>query len=224
MYSPYAFEVVARSIVRGRITLTMPSTILLYIGVLVTSVVAGQNNVPKGPKRIPYATILVCIPLVICLVLQYLHPSLLTTFERNTFYIQQGQWWRILTALFFQDGGISGGLFNIVFFMKIGSLAEQMWNKFTWIIIYFGTGILAECVALFWQPTGAGNSIAIFGLAASILVFVLIRTNHLFTRACCVLGVILACVLLLERDIHGAAFFIGVVISFKNYIYNQRKE
>jgi hypothetical protein len=42
------------------------------------------------------------------LVLQLVFPQLLTQSMRNTTHFLKGEWWRIITALFFQDGGWAG--------------------------------------------------------------------------------------------------------------------
>lgn len=40
----------------------------------------------------------------------------------------------------------------------------------SWLLHYFGTGVATELVVCAWQSTGAGNSIAICGLAGALAV------------------------------------------------------
>jgi membrane associated rhomboid family serine protease len=81
-----------------------------------------------------------------------------------------GDWWRSVTSLFVQDGGLLGTLSNLAFLLVIGALAEQVLPPWRWLACYFGTGLVAEFVGYGWQPRGAGNSVAICGLAAALVV------------------------------------------------------
>jgi len=185
----------------------------LYLIVILTSFIAILEIVKKKKMRFPSATLFLCVCLGVCLIAQSIHPELLLQFERNTLEVQGGQWWRIFTALFFQDGGVSGGLYNIFFLALIGVFTERMWKRSHWLLIYFGTGLIAECVALSWQPIGAGNSIAVFGLAASALSYTLFKKVSGRASVFADIAAFAALGLVLLGDIHGAAYFIGAVVS-----------
>lgn len=88
-------------------------------------------------KKIPWVTLIVACLISACLILQILLPQLLALFMRNKPLILKGELWRIITALFFQDGGLAGGIFNIVGLLFIGSLAERFWSRKNWLIIFF---------------------------------------------------------------------------------------
>jgi membrane associated rhomboid family serine protease len=95
--------------------------------------------------------------------------DLLTRFERTPAELH-GDWWRIATALFFQDGGLVGAASNLAFLGLIGVAAEQVLSRPRWLLHYFGIGLAVEVLAYSWQPTGAGNSIAVCGLAGGVAV------------------------------------------------------
>jgi hypothetical protein len=50
-------------------------------------------------------------------------PGVADPFSREATRILAGEWWRLVTALFFQHGGLIGGLTNIATLFWIGDLA-----------------------------------------------------------------------------------------------------
>jgi membrane associated rhomboid family serine protease len=80
-----------------------------------------------------------------------------------------GQWWRIFTSLFVQDS-VAGAVSNLAFLLILGALAEQVSSRGRWLAAYFGAGIAGELAGLGWQPAGAGNSVAVCGLAGILAV------------------------------------------------------
>jgi membrane associated rhomboid family serine protease len=93
--------------------------------------------------------------------------DLLSRFERTPAELH-GDWWRIATALFLQDGGVVGAVSNLAFLGLIGVAAEQVLSRPRWLLHYFGIGLAVEVLAYCWQPTGAGNSIAVCALAGGV--------------------------------------------------------
>jgi hypothetical protein len=112
-----------------------------------------------------------------------------------------------------QDGWLAGGLFNLAVLLLVGTVAEAFWGWRRWLVIYFGAGILAQLVALNWQPTGGGNSVAVLGLCGSIFVVHLRRTGNRAGTLTSAVGVAAGLVLAWLHDIHGAALFIGMGIG-----------
>ena len=161
--------------------------------------------------RIPKVTIVFSTVLLFTSIAQYFHPQLLDLFERNTTLIFSGQFWRVLTSIFFQDGGITGAVFNIVSLLFIGGTVEQYVTKRQWLFLFFGGALATQVIAQFWQPIGAGNSIANFSLAGSLLVMTFLHNNPR-TRIISSIGLGVSAVLLFLQDIHGAAVFIGMLL------------
>lgn len=96
-------------------------------------------------------------------------PGLLGALQRTPAGLH-GEWWRSVTALVVQDGGMVGAVSNLLFLVLVGAAAEQVLSRPRWLLQYAGTGVAAEFVAYAWQPVGAGNSIAICGLAGGVAV------------------------------------------------------
>lgn len=161
----------------------------------------------------PYATLLLMLAITIPTTLQFFFPSLLQMFERDYARFLAGDWWRILTPLFVQDGGLNGSIFNLVSLLLVGTIAEKIWGSQRWLIIFFAGGILSEMIGFAWQPVGAGNSVANFGLAASIAVFCLTINTPRAVRITAILALGAGVILMFLRDIHGPAMMIGAGIA-----------
>jgi rhomboid protease GluP len=82
-----------------------------------------------------------------------------------------GDWWRLLTSCF-----VHIGLFHLAMNMwclwNLGELAEQLYGRITFLLIYLVCGLGGSLASLWWhsQPTlSAGASGAIFGLAGAVI-------------------------------------------------------
>ena len=59
----------------------------------------------------------------------------------------------------------------------VGIAVERRHTRAEWIVLYLTAGIVGELVGLDWQPHGAGNSVAILGLAGALVVDALRRRD-----------------------------------------------
>ena len=190
---------------------------VLYNAIIVIALIGGFLTVRSTRSSVsrPYLTIAVATLLSICLFIQLGVPGYLPASQRMGDELVTGQWWRLVTALFAQDGGLKGGAFNIAFLLALGTVAEPILGRWRWSLFYGVTGVLAQFAGLLLQPEGAGNSVANLGLAAGILVYGLRRGKGVAMRILLLAAVLDAAVLLLLRrdDIHGAAFLIGCGVA-----------
>src|SRR5690242_4049923 len=100
---------------------------------------AGQpgSTLDQTPAKISYATLALTVAIAIPTTLQFFFPEILQLFERNYERFLMGDWWRIVTSLFVQDGGISGSIFNLVSLVLVGTVAEKLWGSRKWLMIFF---------------------------------------------------------------------------------------
>jgi hypothetical protein len=155
--------------------------------------------------RKPLLTLSVCGFLLATLMAQLLFPQLLLLFRRDTTRIFSGEWWRIASALIFQDGGLIGGLTNIAALFWIGNAVEQVRSRRDWLLIGFAGALIAECYAFRWQPTGAGNSVFTCSLAGSLISAHSFSKASASSRALQVAATLSALFLAAGHDLHGAA-------------------
>jgi membrane associated rhomboid family serine protease len=78
--------------------------------------------------------------------------------------------WRILTSNYVHIGIIHIG-FNMWCLLSLGALAQRIFDRWTYLLIYTATGVAGSIASLAWHPivVGAGASGAIFGLAGALI-------------------------------------------------------
>lgn len=183
------------------------AVILLLIAI--GAAAAASQSQPRLARSRFAVTGSVLALLAACLVVQLCVPAVLPALRRDAGAIQAGEAYRLFTALWFQDGGLGGGLFNLALLAIIGFNAERLMSRAAWITIYLLGGLLSEVIALAWKPVGAGNSVAAMSLAGAILVSGFIRASPPASRIAGAIGLVAGIALAAQRDIHGAAVLIG---------------
>jgi rhomboid protease GluP len=86
---------------------------------------------------------------------------------------QDGQWWRLGTAMFIHFGLLHLGM-NMWALRDVGRLVERLYGPWRFLALYLGAGVLGNLVSLVVQGNQAvssGASGAIFGLYGALLVF-----------------------------------------------------
>jgi rhomboid protease GluP len=78
--------------------------------------------------------------------------------------------WRMLTSNYVHIG-IIHIFFNMWCLWNLGMLAERIFDRWTYFLIYTASGIAGSLASLWWHPQGidAGASGAIFGLAGGLI-------------------------------------------------------
>ena len=122
-----------------------------------------------GFQRLPIATAVVFVVTATTSILGLVVPGMLKGWQRAPQGLH-GDWWRTFTALFVQDDGVAGTISNLAFLLVMGAVAEQVLGAWRWLVCYFGAGLVGELAGYAWQPRGAGNSVAICGLAGALTV------------------------------------------------------
>lgn len=91
--------------------------------------------------------------------------------------VLSGQWWRIFTCMFVHIGIIHIAL-NMWCLWQLGFLAERVFGRAVFLLVYLYTGVSASLLSLLVHPVGtltnpmgtsAGASGAIFGIAGALI-------------------------------------------------------
>jgi membrane associated rhomboid family serine protease len=175
-------------------------------------------------SHFPLATSLLFVMIALPTTLQLVFPVILSALERDYAQFLSGDWWRAVTPLFVQDGGVPGTIFNLVGLLLVGAVSERLWGGRRMMAIFFGGGIVSEVVAFAWQPIGAGNSVGNFSLAASIAVRCLAPQAGRIPQAIALLALAADTVLLVLKDIHGVAALAGVILALALRSWGQSTE
>lgn len=143
-------------------------------------------------------------------------PDLLETMQRDPARItQQHEVWRLLSALFVQDGGVVGLAFNLTLLFLLAPLAEAVWGSPATVLLFVLGGILVNVGQVALGTVGAGNSLANLVLGSSVSVVALWRAGRRDRVATALaLGVLLLAVALyLTGDYHWLAVLVGTVVG-----------
>lgn len=137
-----------------------------------------RTRVDQTVRR-PWVTLVVFVITAAVTTLQLtVAPGLLHDLERTPASLH-GDWWRTITSLFVQDGGVRGAMSNLFFLLVLGVIAERVVPRGRWLIAYVGAGLIGEFAGYAWQPIGGGNSVADCGLAGIVTVAILWRDDRM---------------------------------------------
>ncbi len=89
-----------------------------------------------------------------------------------------GQWWRLLTAMFLHGGLVHLGV-NMLTLADVGRLCERLHGTFRFLLLYFVSGLLGSAASVWWNPSvnSVGASGALFGVLGATLVYMLDKRN-----------------------------------------------
>jgi rhomboid protease GluP len=78
--------------------------------------------------------------------------------------------WRMLTSNYVH-GGLIHIFFNMWCLLNLGVLAERVFDRWTYMLIYTASGLAGSLASLWWHPmvVGVGASGAIFGMAGALI-------------------------------------------------------
>ena len=89
-------------------------------------------------------------------------------------YTVNGQWWRLLTAMFVHIG-LMHLVFNMIAFAYVGRTVERMFGNVGFLALYIVSGLGGGILAMYLDPLQihAGASGAIFGIYGALLAMLL---------------------------------------------------
>ena len=199
------------------------ANVLLYIVVLALFVRVALRLLRASslPRRFPVVALVAAIVIGLPSLLQYVWPVIATTLERNPgLTLHHGQWWRVLTALLAQDGGLAGAIFNLIVVAGVIALGEWIWGRWRTVVLFLVPSIVLNLLAIvLWNASGGGSSFASDGLLMSMcgLALVTLRgreTHDRIGRICAVIAVVIAVALaVFLNDAHGVAMLLGAALG-----------
>ncbi len=159
---------------------------------------------------------------VIAYLLQRLIPQITFEFAHITQFVQQGEWWRPVTAAFLHSrGSVLHILFNMYALYLFGPRLERQVGTVAFVGLYLASALGGGVAFQFLSEGGAvGASGAIFGLFGAVLVgtYPLRRTPqgaNQFRRLLLLLGINLALPLLVPGiawEAHVGGLVMGMIV------------
>jgi len=189
----------------------------------VTTETAARNPLAAlafGPRR-HLLTAAVFLVTLGCGIAQLAHRPLYDAVVRDPAQVDNGQWYRLLTGMFFQDGWASGLVSNLILLAVFGTIAERVFGRWRWAILYFVCGWFGQLMSYLWlNPVGAGNSMCVAGLIGGLAVLILMApskygvTPPLQLRIAAFAVPVLAVVDTAVTDNHGLPCLLGMLLGY----------
>ncbi|MDT7797337.1 MAG: hypothetical protein QOI78_770 [Actinomycetota bacterium] len=173
-----------------------------------------------GP-RFPLVTASVFLVTLACGIAQLVHPPLYDAVVRDAARINDGQWYRLVTGMFFQDAWAFGLVSNLLWLAVFGTLAERVFGRGRWLVLYFVCGLFGQFVSYVWlNPVGAGNSMCVTGLIGALATLVIVASRRYGVelppqfRVLAFAVPVLAVVDTVFHDNHGLPCLLGMVLGY----------
>ncbi|MDQ1415514.1 MAG: hypothetical protein QOF81_1127 [Acidimicrobiaceae bacterium] len=171
-------------------------------------------------RRFPRAAAALSIVVAVPSVAQMLWPAIMHALDRQpNEVLHHAQIWRLLSAVFVQDGGAIGTIFNLVSLSVIAALAEWSWGWRRMLAIFLFAGVLLNAQAVAFNLGGAGSSGATYALGAS-LAGVLVLTGSPRSRLRALACPLFGAAMFALGDAHGLAILYGAVIGAVLHSYS----
>ncbi|WP_188273621.1 hypothetical protein [Streptomyces sp. CBMA152] len=131
----------------------------------------GEGTVRERP--IPWAAVGVTAVAVGAVVLQHLWSGAMDALDSDP---RKAGWWRVVTSVFMQNGGLLGGAWNIATLAAIAALAQWFWRGPLMLALFAAGILLPEHIDALFGDTApstdprnfAGSSGATYFLAATL--------------------------------------------------------
>lgn len=170
-------------------------------------------------KEISYNKLFISISIIALTVtvtsLQFIFPEIIAALDRNKDALLSGEFWRLITPLFVQPGGIWQCIFNAIFFLSFLPIAEHLYGR-SLLLIYFGSGLAGQIANYYWNKGGGGSSTAIYGVIGSLFMYILLH-RRAFPQGYILIpiaGFLGAIVLCFFEDGHAPGLLTGGALSF----------
>ncbi|SEM33719.1 rhomboid family intramembrane serine protease [Streptacidiphilus jiangxiensis] len=170
------------------IELYASAAVVFGAGKPLLTALSGTRREQRSPVQImsaiwgrkPWVTAVVLVTMLVMIALQYTVPGLSDHLTRQPGALQDGQGWRVITALFIQSSGLVQIVVNVPALAVAGPIAERVFGRVRWLLIYFGSGVVANIASEEgWSPHGGGNSVAICGLVGALAATCLLRADRI---------------------------------------------
>ncbi|MET0990992.1 MAG: hypothetical protein ABWX66_01260 [Lacisediminihabitans sp.] len=194
---------------------TLSIVLFFVLLALFAQVAVRLLRATDAPRRFPGLAVALGLAVGIPSLLQFAVPAFGDALRRDPrLTVQDGQWWRILTAVAAQDGGLIGAIFTLVVLVAVVAVAQWIWGWRMALLLFLVPSIVLNLLAVFaWNTAGGGSSFATDGLLASLCGLALVTLRDTVGRLCAALVVVIGVVLVATNDAHGVAILLGAAFG-----------
>ncbi|GAA2091451.1 hypothetical protein GCM10009840_33400 [Pseudolysinimonas kribbensis] len=168
----------------------------------------------RRPRPRPWLAIAAVIVVGAPSLLQYAIPGLGRALERDpTATLAHAEWWRPVTALLAQDGGLVAAAFNLVIVGAVVLVGEWSWGRARTLVAFLATSLVLNLIALTWTSRGGGSSFASDGLMVALTAHTALTRPVAPVRVIGAVQLVIAVVLVALNDAHGLAMLVGAALG-----------
>lgn len=164
-------------------------------------------------RRFPVTAVVLTVLIGVPSLLQFAFPQITEALSRRPSLELDGQWWRVLTALTVQDGGVTGAIFNLVVVAVVTILGERAWAPGRILVLFLLPSIVLNLLAVTWNAPGGGSSFASDGLLLSMCALGVLSTRRRLFVICAVVAIASGVALIATNDAHGVAMLFGALLG-----------
>ena len=176
------------------------------------------------PLTFPWLTLVLVIVIGVPSIAQYLGaPAIGDALRREPqLTLHHGEWWRVLTSLLAQDGGVVAAIFSLV--VVAVAITFSTWIQGTWLTlaIFLFCSIVLNLLAIGWGAVGGGTSFASDGTMLSVLAMGLVVTRDRAVMIAAIIAIAGGILLVVLDDAHGVAILLGAAIGAVHGLLQRR--
>ena len=178
----------------------------------VTQMAIGKRV--RGPFPLSAGIVLLVSTVISLLAIH--NERLLGALQRNPGDLDAGKFWKLFTPLLIQGDGWAGLGFNIPLFILVAFVAERVYGRRRFLLMYFIPGAIGQWAGFAWDGAGGGNSVAIAGLVGGFFMLVLVHPRRVPRVASIMagLGLAAALVMSLGMEMHGPPVLAGAILGY----------
>ena len=205
------------------------STASIIVSLLVIAAfVASAPRMMRGSGhriRLPVLAVVLVVVIGIPSIAQYLGaPAIGDALRREPeLTLQHGQWWRVLTSLLAQDGGLVAAIFSLVVIAVAITFSTWVQGGWLTLVIFLFCSIVLNLLAIGWGAVGGGSSFANDGTMLSVLVFGLVMARDRVVKIAAIIAIAGGILLVVLDDAHGVAILLGAAIGAAHGLIQGRR-
>jgi hypothetical protein len=194
------------------------ANVILYLVVLALFVQIALRllRVSTVPRRFPIVGLITTVVIGVPSLLQFAVPAIAVSLARNPkLTLHHGQWWRVLTAMLAQDGGLVAAIFNLVVVAGVVLASEWIWGRWRTVVLLLLPSVILNLLAIvFWDASGGGSSFASDGLLMSMCGLALVTLRGVLAKVFAAIAILIGLALVVFlNDAHGVAILLGAAFG-----------
>jgi membrane associated rhomboid family serine protease len=190
------------------------STLSIILDLVVLAAgISVAVRLPVINRRFPIVALVLVVAIGVPSLLQFAYPAIGAALSRQPSRELSGEWWRVLTAVAAQDGGLVGAIFNLVVVAVVVTLGERAWGRWRAVVLFLGPSIVLNLLAVAWNAPGGGSSFASDGLLLSLCALGVLIVHRPLVFICSAIALAAGIVLVVANDAHGVAMLLGALLG-----------